>query len=68
VGCTVSYWFPHEYYDASEITSIRTGSLFSQAAVTYYPVGSGNSNTFTVAEASDPEYKSVTFSSCTTFR
>lgn len=37
IGCKVSYWFPSEYYDASEITSIRTGSLFAQSAVTYFP-------------------------------
>ena len=47
-GCSVSYWFPDEYYDPNEITSIRTGSLFGQSAVTYYPSGSGQANTFTI--------------------
>jgi hypothetical protein len=67
-GCVVSYWFPTEYYDASEITSLRTGSLFANSAITFYPVASGQARTFTITEATDPEYKAVTFTSCDTFR
>jgi hypothetical protein len=68
IGCVISYWFPTEYYDASEITSIRTGSLFSPAAITFFPVSSGQARTFKISEASNPLYKAVTFTSCETFR
>lgn len=72
-GCSASYWFPTVYYDAAEITELRTGTLFAAAAVSYLPAGSGGANEFTVADIPPAEtggvaYKSVTFSGCLDFR
>ena len=69
-GCTVSYWFPTQFYDADAITSVRTGSLFGQMAETYYPAGGSGegSKIFTIQSEAGGAYKSVTFASCATFR
>jgi hypothetical protein len=32
-GCAATYWFPTAYYDADELTQLRTGTLFAAAAV-----------------------------------
>jgi hypothetical protein len=72
-GCSASYWFPTAYYDADDITELRTGTLFAAAAVSYLPAGSGGANEFIVADVPAAEtggvaYKSVTFSGCLDFR
>ena len=66
-NCHVKYWFPTAYYDADDITKIRTGTLFAALAVSYYPAGSGEENEFTIAEE-EGGYKSVYFNACENFR
>jgi len=65
--CQVEYWFPTSDYDASDITKIRTGSLFTQSAQTFYPEDSGEPLTFSVKEES-ALYKAVVFKSCLSYR
>ena len=36
-NCTVSYWFPTHFYDAEQITQIRTGSLLTRIRTSYKP-------------------------------
>lgn len=59
-GCKVSYWFPTAFYDASEITELRTGALFSMTSDTYTPDNKNPALRFEVREEAD-DYKSLTF-------
>ena len=36
-NCTVSYWFPSNFYDAEQIIRIRTGSLLTRIRTNYNP-------------------------------
>lgn len=66
-GCKVSYWFPTAFYDASEITEIRTGSMFSLSPETFTPDNIDPLKKFTV-KSEDKDYKSLNFESCPVFR
>lgn len=75
-GCKVSYWFPTRYYDADDILKIQVGPLFAQRTETYTHATRGQATDggravagrFTVQEEAGGEYKSITFTSCATFR
>ena len=74
-GCSASYWFPTEYYDAAEITSIRISGFLHIRGKIYRPAGSpltSDEGEFVVAEVPSSEtggvaYKSVTFTACEIF-
>lgn len=65
--CTVSYWFPTDFFDAAAIREVRTGSLFSKISVAYTSDNSDPGKRFTLKEE-EGGYKSVTFTSCPEFR
>jgi hypothetical protein len=61
-NCWVSYWFPTAFYDADQITSIRTGALFSNSPRTMKAEGTPGAQYFyKVEEQEGGKYKSVTF-------
>ena len=65
-NCRVSYMFPTEFYDASKITSIRTGDLLGSEYNTYTP-GVASYSQFEVKDELNG-FKSITFLACKTFR
>ena len=61
-NCWVSYWFPTAFYDVEQITSIRTGALFSNSPRTLKAEGTAGARYFyKIEEQEDGAYKSVTF-------
>lgn len=69
-NCTVSYWFPTHFYDAEQITQIRTGSLLTRIRTSYKPAQDPTNpkNTeFVVASEEDNKFKSITFFACPEF-
>lgn len=61
-NCWVSYWFPTAFYDADQITSIRTGALFSNSPRTMKALGTAGAQYFyKIEEQEGGKYKSVTF-------